>query len=199
MADWPRQGARSKEVFHGRYRIVRQRQIILAQQHTRAVRRAALPGHQHPRQCRSSAPLARRCARRAASARDRGIFDGWRAGFPMGGYVSRLHGPHRRHLGDRQDLAAWHRAPRKPDHRDRERSDLCRRRLQGAAENRPPDFRRDLGRVAVFTRVVARGSVARRLAPRHDLPHRFRGALQGFHSRCRCQRFDPSNAHMGGA
>ncbi len=96
------------------------------QQHARALPRPALPGHDHPRQRERRPPAAHRRAAHQASARRHRLLHGRAAGLPVGGQLSRLHGPHRRHLRHRQDLRPRHRAPRRPDRRAHRRPGLPR-------------------------------------------------------------------------
>ena len=66
LAHRARQGAGSEEVVSRHQRVVRQRPIILAQQHAGTVSRPPISHHHHPRQRRGRASNADRTAARAA-------------------------------------------------------------------------------------------------------------------------------------
>ena len=90
--DWligPDRALDPRKAVPGRHRAVRQRPLLVAEQHARAVSRTALPGDDHPRQRRSGPSAARRRAEGDARARDHRLLDGRRAGVPVGGQPSR--------------------------------------------------------------------------------------------------------------
>ena len=84
--------ARSGARFPGADGAVRQRAIVVAEQHAGAVSRPALPGHDDPRQRRRGPSSVHDGAAREASARGGRLLDGRGAGVPVGGQLSGLHG-----------------------------------------------------------------------------------------------------------
>ena len=164
MAHRPRQGARSRQAVPHRHRALRQRPLLLAQQHPRALPRPPLPRHDHPRQRRGRPPAPHPGAPRPAPAGRHRLLHGRAAGLPVGRLLPRLHGPPRRHLRHRQDLRPRHRPPRKPDQRHRDRSRLQPRRLHRRARKRHPGLQPRLDRLALLPGVVASGALAHRRA-----------------------------------
>ena len=87
-----RSRARSVARLPGSHRALRQRPLVVAQQHAGAVPRPALSDDDDPRQRRSGASPAHAGTARQASARRRRLLDGRRAGVSVGGQLPGLHG-----------------------------------------------------------------------------------------------------------
>ena len=129
----PRQGLRSRPPLHRDHRDVRQRLVVVAEQHAGPARRPGLPGHRHPRQRRGVASRARTPGRHPR-ARRRRVFDGRRAVVPVGGLAPRLHGRDRPVVRHGEDLSSRRRQARKRDPRADHRSGVRRRTLHRAAD-----------------------------------------------------------------
>src|SRR5262249_39966292 len=87
MADWHGAGKSSgpDEAVSGGDGAIRERTVVFAEQHARALSRATIPGDDDSRQRGSSAPNADGATRSDTLARDHRILDGRRAGVPVGG------------------------------------------------------------------------------------------------------------------
>ena len=132
----PGQGPRSGEAVSRRDGVVRQRQFLVAQQHARAVPRAALPGDDHSRQRGGCPPVAHRSSRDHAPAGRSRLLDGRAAGLSVGRELSGLYEPDSGHVGHGQDVRAWHRAAGGTDCGPYGRSGVSGRRLYGASRAR---------------------------------------------------------------
>ena len=134
-----RQGLRSGAALHRHDRDVRQRRLVLAQQHAGPACRPGFSGDRHPRQRRGVAARAR-APGRGARARCRRVLDGRRAVVPVGGITPRLHGRDRPVVRHSEDLSARRRQARERDRRADHRPGIHGGR--STARHRPRGWRR---------------------------------------------------------
>ena len=134
------------KLFSRRDGAVRQRALVVAEQHAGAVSRPALSGDDDPRQRRGGSPAAHEGSEDHAPARDHRLLDGRAAGVPVGRELSGLRRPHRRDLGHGEDVRPRHRAARGTDRRAHRGPGVQRRRLHGAADERHRGVRDGVGR-----------------------------------------------------
>ena len=130
-------GPRPQALFHHRAEHARQRPLVLAQQHARALRQGALPPCDGLRQCAPAASPRHRAVRdRADQARDR-LVHGRAPDLPLGLPLPRHGGTHRADLRLRQVLAPQLRVPGRGQGGAHRRRRLEQWLVRGAADQGP--------------------------------------------------------------